>query len=767
MLRTAARIVLVSALSIGFQAGSHGETPPPGGNLGQLLNQYRNMTLAAHGVEATGQVLSIGHMEMQFERGQIVPLVNASGEPMGFVFEGFGTYKYLSEDARDRQVIEANLTAITNAPIFRDFVVSDKIERMLLFFGRPDFEPVWKSEDEGAAAGAEVQQAFNKIWKRIEKTYLEYDHYAAEARLNGGDQQYIYAEIEGGKETVGYSYDDVRGFRERMFLFRKFSGFDLRFKRGFSAQDVHTAENLRPAAAVLRHADLVVDTDDNRSASIQAGMRYEIGRDETQVVPLLMINHRDPNNYDWRAKNNVYSLLSVTDKNGKQLSFSHRYHEVLVQLDEPASAGDSVELQFEMKGEILTGMTQERHDNYFELFSDNWFPEPYGSGSSNHTFTLKARTKKPYRPVASGSLISFSEDGDYYDLETASDVPVEYLGLFAGKYKISEQTFGDRTVRMFGYATASKKMLENLPKLANAFIEFYEQMLGPYPFKELDIVEVPEYGFGIAPPGMVLLTSEAYKPHQDFLAEYFSRGINARLAHEIAHQWFGHMANPLNIEDQWISESLAEYMAGMAMAALASNNKRIFGFNDMLDQWRRRALESAGAGPLTAANFLSGPDAGSDRFKLLYARGPLVMRMLHVTVGNERFYGILKTLLSKGDVGYVDTEDFRESAEEVLKSNMDWFVDGWIKSGGVPEISVKYEISAAGEGVKLTGTAKVNEGSVYKRMIIPIVLDLGGERPSIVAVDLDQPEKPFSFDLPKKPRSVKIDPGHNCLAQFN
>ena len=66
--------------------------------------------------------------------------------------------------------------------------IADKIDRMLLFFGRPDFETVWKAEGQGSATNPEVRKAFDKIWKRIEKTYLEYDHYAAEVRLNGGER---------------------------------------------------------------------------------------------------------------------------------------------------------------------------------------------------------------------------------------------------------------------------------------------------------------------------------------------------------------------------------------------------------------------------------------------------------------------------------------------------------------------------------------------------------------------------------------------------
>jgi hypothetical protein len=76
---------------------------------------------------------------------------------------------------------------------------------------------------------------------------------------------------------------------------------------------------------------------------------------------------------------------------------------------------------------------------------------------------------------------------------------------------------------------ARKNVLDNMPKLAAAMVKSYSATLGPMPADELDIVEIPEYGFGISSAGVVLLTTEAYKPHQDEIANY--------LARESTHGW--------------------------------------------------------------------------------------------------------------------------------------------------------------------------------------------------------------------------------------
>src|SRR5437899_2409962 len=84
----------------------------------------------------------------------------------------------------------------------------------------------------------ESRSRFDRIWKQVMMTYLKYDHLAAQARLNGGDRQYVYAEMEGGRETVGYTFDRVDDFKERLFHFHKRQGSDIRFENQLSEQPI-------------------------------------------------------------------------------------------------------------------------------------------------------------------------------------------------------------------------------------------------------------------------------------------------------------------------------------------------------------------------------------------------------------------------------------------------------------------------------------------------------------------------------------------------
>lgn len=100
-----------------------------------------------------------------------------------------------------------------------------------------------------------------------------------------------------------------------------------------------------------------------------------------------------------------------------------------------------------------------------------------------------------------------------------------------------------------------------------------EEWLGvPYPFQDLHLVEVREWGWGQAPPGVIFITQEAFISEARSatlddatrtVAQQVSRGINERLAHEVTHGWFPHVTKIARGEDNWLSESVSDYVSAV------------------------------------------------------------------------------------------------------------------------------------------------------------------------------------------------------------
>ena len=89
---------------------------------------------------------------------------------------------------------------------------------------------------------------------------------------------------------------------------------------------------------------------------------------------------------------------------------------------------------------------------------------------------------------------------------------------------------------------------------------------------ELNAIEAP-ISFYLQPaddllpsPGATMfITKEAFNPLMGDDNKLFSKGINERFAHEIAHQYWGHVVKMGSIEEQWVTESFAEYSSSLVI----------------------------------------------------------------------------------------------------------------------------------------------------------------------------------------------------------
>jgi aminopeptidase N len=127
------------------------------------------------------------------------------------------------------------------------------------------------------------------------------------------------------------------------------------------------------------------------------------------------------------------------------------------------------------------------------------------------------------------------------------------------------------------------------------------------------------------------------------MTQLFSQGINERFAHEIAHQYWGHVVKMPSYEEQWITESFAEYSAALFLKAYRSPSV----YKSIVKQWQRRAATATDAAPIALSNRVYISNDARMRWEirtgLLYGKGPLVLAALHKELGDETFLTFLKS----------------------------------------------------------------------------------------------------------------------------
>ena len=742
-----------------------GAAPSP--TLDSLLDAASQIRLAEQGVHVTNAELSIGHLQLSIADGVAVPLVGKGGFPLGMYFEGSGGWRYTADDPADLETLRTNIERTAKSLRMVGPNVMDGFKKLVVLFTEPMFREIWSAQAGSTIASlpADAARSTDEMLSRLHDSNPEFVSRLVQARLNGRGK-WISVEMDGGIERTGFTYDDVREGYERLVNFRKVVGYGRRFTQTLSIQTVPGWTPSKRTWFVLTKAAIDIDTEDNRSGTIDSDLVYTVVGAGTRALSLNLPTSFDPERKDWDWQKQRLIVRRVLDSGGKALSFSHRYDEILVEIPPTTAPVTDIALRFETEGEVLLDVTGRHSDNYFMLLGFGWYPSPPGWAGNQFTFHLKVRTKKPWRPVTSGKEVTLVDDGTHFVQESVSEHPTWQIAVLAGKYVTRQETIDGLTIRAHGYAMARKDVLEKMPRLTAAFAKFYESILGPLPAEELDVVEVPEYGFGIAPYGIVLITSEAFNPRREEEAELYSRGVNSRLAHEVAHQWFAHRVWPVDAANNWLDESFAEYFSGIAMGAMALRDTRPVGFEHMLARWRDESKTCDDAAPIITADYLGGTSAGFERRCLLYCRGPLVLHMLRTMIGNDRFMAAMRTFLETSRDGPATTDDFAKAVSATVGTDMRWFFDQWVRGSGIPTIDVATHVEGAPGGkFRLSGTMRQAAGVRFKKIVIPLVFDIGG-KPESRVVFADQPETKFEFLLDRKPGLVKVDPFHNNLAVY-
>jgi hypothetical protein len=211
-----------------------------------------------------------------------------------------------------------------------------------------------------------------------------------------------------------------------------------------------------------------------------------------------------------------------------------------------------VKLTFKLEGDFLY---RPNNDNAWQLGVYPWFPQAPALAGQFYTVHSVVRVKKPFIAFAPGKTLKRAEDGDYNVVENVIDKPVQFAVVHAGKYETYEETRSGLTVRICSYAGRNDRAAKQLTSLAYSIIDYYQFFLGPFPFEEFNIIQVNTFGYGQAPPATMFITNEAFNSLIGDMNQLFSQGINERFAHEIAHQYWGHVVKMPSFEEQWLTES--------------------------------------------------------------------------------------------------------------------------------------------------------------------------------------------------------------------
>ena len=383
--------------------------------------------------------------------------------------------------------------------------------------------------------------------------------------------------------------------------------------------------------------DIKVDNDTRAHTTVTTRTRLEAMRDGLRVMPMALLQ-------EWVADDNTRRRMAIRKLtvDGTPAPYAQLRSNLLVTLPRPLKKGETVLLELSAEGNILD---YPAGDNYWLLGTSAWYPRPGATSVEWSEFRVAVSTKPPFVPFAAGEVVQPPAPANGNTAIGFVKGPMGSGIAIAGKYAtLTDERDGAR-VHVSTYAGGKADEARRLAGIVHGVRGCLEQALGvPYPFRDLRVIEINEWGWGQAPPGAIFMTKEALlssaggamiDERDRSAAEQTSRGINERIAHEVAHGWFPHVAKIHASEDNWLSESFAEYMSTVCVERVAANAGRgRFMFNRRLSDWKSGANSIGEHGSIYLAAHIGGRESDWREWQdLLYRKGPLVLHALRQELG--------------------------------------------------------------------------------------------------------------------------------------
>jgi ABC-type transport system involved in multi-copper enzyme maturation permease subunit len=337
----------------------------------------------------------------------------------------------------------------------------------------------------------------------------------------------------------------------------------------------------------------------------------------------------------------------------------------------------------------------------------------------------------------------WTENGRRY-FHYVQDTPIlDFFSFQSARYKVARDKWHDVNLEIY-YDPQHPYNVERMFKAMKLSLDYYTQHFGPFQFRQLRILEFPDYSSFAQSFANTIPFSESigfianvHKPSDIDYVTYVT-------AHEIGHQWWAHQAIGANVQGvQMLDESLAQYSALMVMKHLYGPTKMRKFLKYELDRYLSgRSTEDVAEEPLALVE---------NQGYIHYNKASVILYALQDYIGEDKVNAALRTWLDKvkfQQPPYTDTReliaDLRAQAgpqyQDLITDFIDkitLFDDRMVSATAKKRADGKYDVTLHVHAAKYYADGKGKE--TRAKVDIPIGIGVFAQAKD----DEEQDEKPL------------------------
>lgn len=590
--------------------------------------------------------------------------------------------------------------------------------------------------------------------------------------------KFLYADLDvSGIGHLAFMENPAAADCYRLFEIKRSAGVKMADQlAGYSPDELLPSERgIKPFD--IYHYDI--------DSKIEAGGKMTV---DCRIHYIPMQSGRRFLNFAWFYDNEVISALdqngdsvyTVSKKEGYKLFDESREESGIgVVLNRPTVTGESTYIDIRYNSKCL-----EKQSTIFFIKTRNfWYPHNRFRNLATYTLTFDCPDK--YEVISCGEKALDHANNGRRTTRFRPTRPAEYIAFNVGSYRKKQMVVENAPpveicmVREvadisnidlpdgFSYGTVESRLGHVGADVANS-LALFGSLFGPCPFDHIIATSQPLGG--LSSPGLIFVRWSS------FLAEDMEGYDESLRAHEVSHQWWGHVVDYESYRDQWIIEGLAEY-CGWWYYEVSEKDKNAL--NKMLEYYRSDIISGTGlhsegtsAGPPTLG-FRLNSSKSIDHEPLVYSKGAYIFHMIryllhdYKTGSDDGFVLFLKDLLMKYSHRPITTERLQQLLESHVGSDMSWFFDQWVYGTYIPGYTFSFKANKTEENkYKVEYTVKQSEVPVDFKMIVPITILFDEGRYIHMKIWVDKPETVAELPLlPYKPKKIIFNTYDAVLAR--
>ncbi|MGQ9517333.1 MAG: M1 family metallopeptidase [Anaerolineae bacterium] len=298
---------------------------------------------------------------------------------------------------------------------------------------------------------------------------------------------------------------------------------------------------------------------------------------------------------------------------------------------------------------------------------DTDLPAPYGDVlfAESALFRLKFTLPRSMTLASTGTRVEQFVYDNSQEITYVSGPARDVMVALSPLYQVESQEVEDIAIRSY-FLPEDRTAGGLAAHLAADGLRVFQQWFGPYPYRELDVVETPLLAAGMEYPGIISLGRHMYQAEQ-------SRRLPWVVLHEVAHQWWFGLVGNDQLREPWLDEALANYSAWLYFEHTAGEEAPAL-FREVFERPAQRLRDEGRDLPIDLPVAEYPRDAYGPA---VYAKGALFLHALRQEMGDEAFFSFLRDYAARFRYRTATSQDFLALAQAHAQHPLDALLAKW------------------------------------------------------------------------------------------